>query len=95
MGSDKPEGKKQRSGKMEKTKWNERLSEYAGMKIRCSEFDPAGLETDFYIVGDDGSLSFGNELRGLPVSARKWDFKNYWNPSEKGRFIEACQKKTR
>ena len=79
---------------MKKKRWNERLgNEYAGMKIRCSEFDPAGLETDFYIVGRDGTLSFGNELRSLSVSARKGSSKNYWSPREKGRFIEACQKK--
>jgi len=71
-----------------KTAWNRKLIKYAGARVNCSELQKNGLTTDYYIVNDDGSLSFGNDLRSLNVRATMGQFKNYWTPKEKSCFLK-------
>jgi len=76
------------------TQWNKKLIQYAGQRVSCSEFDKGGLETDYYIIQEDGSLRFFNDLRSLN-GARPNDMCNYWNNQEKNSFLKVLKTENR
>jgi hypothetical protein len=80
--------------KMKRTKWNEKLQKYAGIFVPASEFKKDGLKTEGYVINEDGSLGFRNELRSLNAASDlvKGTYCNYWSSSQKGRFLKAAQK---
>lgn len=75
------------------TAWNKKLKKFAGLKIRSSEFLKDGLSTDYYIIQENGSLRFYNELRSL-CGTRTNQYKNYWSNKDKKAFMDAVVEKS-
>lgn len=77
------------------TAWNRKLMDYVGLRVSCNEFEKDGLSTDYYVVMEDGSLSFRNELRSLSVAATAGQFMNYWDNHTKNEFLKVLKNKKR
>lgn len=74
------------------SKWNKRIAKYAGQKVYCNEFDTDGLETDYYIINADGTLSFGNEIRSIDAKFCAPQKMEWWSNRKKHTFLIAAEK---
>lgn len=74
------------------TPWNKKLVKFAGKFITCDQFEKNGLKSEGYIINENGSLGFRNDLKSIDNSSSLWigEFKNYWPPVEKSEFLKAA-----
>jgi len=77
-----------------RTKWNDKLMKHAGKYVSCDKYEKDGLKTEGYIINEDGSLGFRNELKSLNVESGIYRgmVKSYWHTRRKGAFLKAAQK---
>ena len=68
-----------------------KIAEFAGKVVLCSKFEKYGLETEFYTVNADGTVSFTNTIRNLAVRATQPQNVNYWSARKKGLFLTALR----
>ena len=76
-----------------RTKWNDKLKKHAGKYISCDKYEKDGIETEGYIINEDGTLGFRNTKKSLNVDSEIYRgmSKSYWDTRMKGAFLKAAQ----